>query len=148
MFDSITVSQIKEYADRGHRVGEIAAAFQITRQAVANIVKGQTHANVRPAGHVKGLDKMAEVVAAAKRRAHRDAERERKKQEETAAKALAAVLDADLFVLDARRSATDLNSAMKATHSTQEYKDLKAALDEVIRKGNEAGERAKARAGL
>ena len=40
MFDSITVSQIKEYADRGHRVGEIAAAFQITRHAVAKIVKG------------------------------------------------------------------------------------------------------------
>ena len=71
MFDSITVSQIKEYADRGHRVGEIAAAFQITRQAVAKIVKGQPHPNVRPAGHVKGLDKMAEVVAAAKRRAQR-----------------------------------------------------------------------------
>ena len=91
---------------------------------------------------------MAEVVAAAKRRAQRDAERERKKQEEAAAKALAAVIDADLVVLDARRRATDLNSAMKTTHSTQEYKDLKAALDEVIRKGDEAGERAKARAGL
>ena len=77
-------------------------------------------------------------MAAAKRRAQRDAERERKKQEEAAAKALAAVIDADLVVLDARRRATDLNSAMKTTHSTQEYKDLKAALDEVIRKGDEA----------
>ena len=71
MFDSITVSQIKEYADRGHRVGEIAAAFQIGRKAVAKIVKGQTHPNVRPAGHVKALDKMAEVVAAQKRAAER-----------------------------------------------------------------------------
>ena len=91
---------------------------------------------------------MAEVVATAKRLARNAAERERKKQEEAAAKALAAVLDADLVVLDARRRAADLNIAMKATHSTQEWKDLRAALDEVILKGEEAGERAKARAGL
>ena len=71
MFDTIVVSQIKTYAARGYRVGEIAAAFQIGRKAVAKIVKGQTHPNVRPAGHVKALDKMAEVVAAQKRAAER-----------------------------------------------------------------------------
>ena len=55
-------------------------AHQIGRKAVAKIVKGQTHPNVRPAGHVKTLDKMAEVVAAQKRAAERDAEHQRKKQ--------------------------------------------------------------------
>ena len=71
MLSTKVVSQIKEYADRGYRVYEISNAFQISRNAVTKIVKGQTHPNVRPAGHVKDLDKMAEVVAAQKRAAER-----------------------------------------------------------------------------
>ena len=114
MFDTITVSQIKEYADRGHRVGEIAAAFQIGRKAVAKIVKGQTHPNVRPTGHVKALDKMAEVVAAQKRAAERDAEHQRKKQAHEAKAAQDAVLDADPDFIAAGKRRVGLEAATSA----------------------------------
>ena len=114
MFDTITVSQIKEYADRGHRVGEIAAAFQIGRKAVAKIVKGQTHPNVRPAGHVKALDKMAEVVAAQKKAAERDAGHQRKKQAHEAKAAQDAVLDADPDFIAAAKRRVGLEAATSA----------------------------------
>ena len=148
MFDSITVSQIKEYADRGYRVYEISNAFQISRNSVTKIVKGQTHPNVRPAGHVKDLDKMAEDVATAKRHAKRVAERERKKQEEATQRALDAIFAADPVVLDARRRAAALNEAMDRTHSAEEWKDLRAELAAVNEAAQEASAQARARAGL
>ena len=148
MFDTITVSQIKEYADRGHRVGEIAAAFQIGRKAVAKIVKGQTHPNVRPAGHVKALDKMAEVVAAQKRAAERDAEHQRKKQAHEAKAAQDAVLDTDPDCIAAGKRLDELSRTFLRTYDPAKRAALKIEISESKRVGLEAATSALALAGL
>ena len=40
MLTSETVAKIKSYLADGHRIGEIAATYQISRQAVSKIASG------------------------------------------------------------------------------------------------------------
>ena len=79
ILSSTVVSQIKAYVGRGVRVGEIAASFHISRQAVAKIVSGRTHTRVAPARSVPTIEKMAEIVAERLREAERQAEIERRR---------------------------------------------------------------------
>ena len=69
MLTSETVAKIKSYLEDGHRIGEIAAAYQISRQAVSKIASGRTHAGVRPARSVPALSKEADRIRQANRAA-------------------------------------------------------------------------------
>ena len=73
LLTSETVAKIKSYLEDGHRIGEIAAAYQISRQAVSKIASGRTHAGVRPARSVPALSKEADRIRQAKRAAQQQA---------------------------------------------------------------------------
>ena len=95
MLSSFVVSQIKACAERGDRVGEISAAFGISRQSVAKIIKGRSHPKVRAARSVPSLVKLQADIEAAARQAERDAEHDRKMRKAAADAELAAALKAD-----------------------------------------------------
>ena len=73
MLTSETVAKIKTYLEDGHRMGEIAATYQISRQAVSKIASGRTHAGVRPARSVPAMSKEADRIRQAKRAAQQQA---------------------------------------------------------------------------
>ena len=69
MLSTEEVAKIKKYLEDGHRVGEIAEAYRISRQAVSKIAHGRTHAAVRPARSVPVLSKEAERIERGHQRA-------------------------------------------------------------------------------
>ena len=69
MIASETVAKIKLYIELGHRDGELARAYQISRHSVAKIRLGRTHAHVKPARSVPALSKEAERVEEERRAA-------------------------------------------------------------------------------
>ena len=114
LLTSETVAKIKSYLEDGHRIGEIAAAYQISRQAVSKIASGRTHAGVRPARSVPALSKEADRIRQAKRAAQQQArqllERAVQKQQvsEFKQQADAAIRDEHGRRLDAERRAEEL----------------------------------------
>ena len=67
MLSSETVAKIKAYIEQGQRVGEIASAYDVSRQTIAKIASGRTHTAVLQARSVPQLSKEAERVQGAKR---------------------------------------------------------------------------------
>ena len=114
MLTSETVAKIKSYLEDGHRIGEIAAAYQISRQAVSKIASGRTHAGVRPARSVPALSKEADRIRQAKRAAQQQALRlhqravQQQQVSEFKRQADAAVRDEQGRRLDAERRAEEL----------------------------------------
>ena len=114
MLTSETVAKVKAYLEDGHRIGEIAAAYQISRQAVSKIASGRTHAGVRPARSVPALSKEADRIRQAKRAAQQQALRlhERALQQQQVSEfkrqADAAIRDEQGRRLDAERRAEEL----------------------------------------
>ena len=66
MISSETVTKIKAYIGQGQRVGEIASAYDVSRQTISKIASGRTHAAVLPARSVPQLSKEAERVKGGK----------------------------------------------------------------------------------
>ena len=67
MISSETVTKIKAYIEQGQRVGEIASAYDVSRQTISKIASGRTHTAVQPARSVPQLSKEAERVKVEKR---------------------------------------------------------------------------------
>ena len=67
MISSETVTKIKAYIEQGQRVGEIASAYDVSRQTISKIASGRTHTAVQPARSVPQLSKEAERVKGEKR---------------------------------------------------------------------------------
>ena len=67
MISSETVTKIKAYIGQGQRVGEIASAYDVSRQTISKIASGRTHTAVLPARSVPQLSKEAERVKGEKR---------------------------------------------------------------------------------
>ena len=67
MISSETVTKIKAYIGQGQRVGEIASAYDVSRQTISKIASGRTHTAVQPARSVPQLSKEAERVKGEKR---------------------------------------------------------------------------------
>ena len=120
MLSSLVVSQIKACAERGDRVGEISAAFSISRQSVAKIISGRSHPKVRAAKYAPALLKLQADREAAERRAERDAEHDRKMREAAAAAELKAALDADP---DVQATRARLAALKRPAGSTQVFSD-------------------------
>ena len=114
MLTSEMVAAIKKYIEDGHRIGEIAAAYQISRQAVSKIASGRTHAGVRPARSVPALSKEADRIRQAKRAAQQQALRlhERALQQQQVSEfkrqADAAIRDEQERRMDAERRTEEL----------------------------------------
>ena len=114
MLTSETVAKVKAYLEDGHRIGEIAAAYQISRQAVSKIASGRTHAGVRPARSVPALSKEEDRIRQAKRAAQQQALRlhqralQQQQVSEFKRQADAAVRDEQGRRLDAERRAEEL----------------------------------------
>ena len=128
MLSSLVVSQIKACAERGDRVGEISAAFSISRQSVAKIISGRSHPKVRAARYVPALLKLQADREAAERRAERDAEHDRKMREAAAAAELKAALEADPDVQAAlaRLAALKRPAASTRVFSADKVAEMKA----------------------
>ena len=67
MISSETVTKIKAYIEQGQRVGEIASAYDVSRQTISKIASGRTHTAVQQARSVPQLSKEAERVKVEKR---------------------------------------------------------------------------------
>ena len=142
MLSSFVVSQIKACAERGDRVGEISAAFGISRQSVAKITKGRSHPRVRAARSVPSLAKLAEDFAAQEH----EAERERRRVLKAAQDAITAVIEADPDVQAARQRLADLTRRSKLGLSPTDLETLKVEMRDANRQGYDAVERARERA--
>ena len=119
MLSSEAVARIKAYLEQGQRIGEIASAYDVSRQSVAKIASGRTHAGVHPARSVPLLSKEAERVGGEKRLAQRAARRmqevtERQQADEELRKETErAVWDAQEATRKAERKADEMESQVR-----------------------------------
>ena len=126
MLSSLVVSQIKACAERGDRVGEISAAFRISRQSVAKIITGRSHPKVRPARTVPALLKLAAAVDDAKRETERLEALDRKRRAAAAEAKLAAALTADPDVQATQGRLKEMERRAKLAIGPDEEAALKA----------------------
>ena len=130
MLSTEQVAKIKKYLEDGHRVGEIAAAYRISRQAVSKIAHGRTHAAVRPARSVPALSKEAERIERSHLLAARTAKvlhmqsEHAKELEEVRRRASHEVWEAQTSALDAQRAAEQAVQQVKQLQ--RELREAKA----------------------